>query len=59
MIRDGMEQSEFCSDTHLPAISVAATYNNLRLDIFLVQAGAAWIFTFTDHSVDQGRFDNS
>ncbi len=34
-----MEQSEFCSDTHLPAISVSATYNNVRLDIFLVQLG--------------------
>ena len=34
-----MEQSEFCSKTHLPAISVSAAYNNLRLDIFLVQLG--------------------
>ncbi len=34
-----MEQSEFCSDTPLPAISVSETYNNVRLDIFLVQQG--------------------
>lgn len=32
-----MEQSEFCSDTHLPAISVAETFNSVRLDLFLVQ----------------------
>ena len=34
-----MEQSEFCSDTHLPALSVSETFNNVRLDLFLVQMG--------------------
>ncbi len=34
-----MEQPDFCSDTHLPAISVSETFNNVRLDLFLVQIG--------------------